>query len=127
MTRRIPLGDVSADSDRQGGSSSGAIVRRCDDGSQSDNEQPWAASEWWLIVANVAYKATTVERHFSDDKQAATSIVLKDVDDEQARLMGNATTGMAKGGRCVPIRAGVITNPFDPYAAHLYMISERGS
>ena len=86
-----------------------------------------ASSELYLIAANMAHKAPAVERHFPGVKQTDVHIVLKDMGDGQAEVVGGAGVGTGKAGRSVPIRAGVFTDSFDPYAVHIYRISMRGS
>ena len=82
-----------------------------------------SSTELYLIAANMAHKAPAVERHFPGVKQTEVRIVLKDVGDGQAEVVGTAGAGSAKAGRFLPIHAGAFTDSFDPYAVHVYRIS----
>ena len=81
-----------------------------------------SSTELYLIAANMAHKAPAVERHFPGVKQADVRIVLKDVGDGQAEVVGGAGAGSAKAGRSCRSVQGAFTDSFDPYAVHIYRI-----
>lgn len=85
-------------------------------------------AEMYLVAANMAHKTPAVERHYPGVRQADVRIVLKDVGDGQAEVVGSAGTGSAKAGRIVPIHGGAFVDSFDPYCVHVYrIISETRS
>ena len=84
---------------------------------------PPSSTELYVIAANMAHRAPAVERHFPGVKQTEVRIVLKDVGDGQAEVVGTAGAGSAKAGRFLPIREGAFRDSFDPYAVHIYRIS----
>ena len=84
-----------------------------------------SSNELYLIAANMAHKTPAVERHFPGVRQADVRIVLKDMGDGQAEVVGTAGTGSAKAGRIVPIHEGILVDSFDPYCVHIYKIHPK--
>lgn len=81
----------------------------------------------YLIAANTAHATPAVARHFPGIRQAAVRIVLQNVDEGQAELVGDAGSGSAQVVRCIPSHLGTFSDDFDPYAVHIYKIVKRGS
>ena len=82
-----------------------------------------AHKELYVIAANTAHAGPAVKRHFAGVRQPAVRIVLSDVREGHADLVGSAGAGSAQAGRTVRIHAGAFTDAFDPYAVHIYKIS----
>ena len=69
-----------------------------------------SSTELYLIAANVAHKAPAVQRHFLGVPQTDVRIVLKDVADGQAEIVGTPERGRPRrGGRCQYVREFSLT------------------